>query len=1004
MPTRTRHADGVTPTATAETLRFQILGPLRVWRDGVEEDTGPRQQSCLLALLLARVGRPMTMTDLIDLIWDDDAPASAVNVIHKYVGALRRLMEPNLPTRDSGSYLLRHRNGYRLMVGPDQLDLALFRHLLTMAKSSLSDKRRGEALDHYVQALRLWHGPAGDTFADGSAMTSIFGPLDREFLHACERATDLALSLRQPARVLAPLRLAASMAPLHEPVQASLMSALAATGQQAEALSVFRVVRSRLADDLGIDPGPALRDAHMRVLAQSDQSPMIDERSETDDEDVRPAGALPPLLPVRPAQLPPDLATFVGRSDELELLDQLFRERHDGGVTSPLIVALDGMGGVGKSTLATHFAHMIVPELPDGQLYLNLLGHESVDDRVSAGDGLRSLLSSLGASGADIPETMEARTATYRSLTAGKRILVVLDNVGNVEQVRPLLPNSAESLVLVTSRKPLVGLAAFDGAHLLHIDLPDMSSARALLRRRLERSPNRSATEMVSGANVLEEIITLCGRLPLALAILGGRLSARPRLSLATVAAELRDGARTLAAFTGGSGVSDPRAAFAWSYRQLSPEAARLFRLFSVTASPGVSAEACTSLAAQPPHVMRALLQELTEAALLDEDAKGWFSSHVLVKAYAQELFLAEEPPAEREAAISRLLQHYLHSSYRAAIALSPRRTPVEPPTPLEGVRPEAPGSYDEAMHWFENHVEVLNEALRYAAEVGIGILAWQLALTMQASLQWSGRFHDWQNVMQVALRAARESGDRIGEAHALRSLAGARHSFGDNEQAIVLLSEAQTIFQANGMLLEQALVHMNFHRVFSELGRHEQALSEHERSRALYRAAGCGPAEVWALEALGRSLAQLGSFDEARTALEAALALNHKVGRRTDEPEIRMHIAQCLMETGRGHEAVTQVEFAVQAARETKHKVDLFQTLVMLTEAYLGVANVSGAYDAWRKACDVMLSLQNGGTNGMRETITALGSRVEQAAASAPHRHAARPAQASRAPEAVGH
>lgn len=249
-------------------LCLQILGPLRIWRGGVELDAGPRQQAYLLALLLVRAGRPISTSELIDLIWGDDIPASAVNILQKYVGTLRRLLEPALPTRGAGSYLLRHGGGYLFAAGPGMLDAAAFRELVETARAGLAQQHHDVALDRYLEALALWHGPAGGGLAHGSGAMPVFAALDGEFFDACVAAAELAVARDQPARVLPPLRLAAGMAPLHEPVQASLIRALAAAGQQAAALSVFETVRSRLAEDLGIDPGPALRAAQLEVLGQ----------------------------------------------------------------------------------------------------------------------------------------------------------------------------------------------------------------------------------------------------------------------------------------------------------------------------------------------------------------------------------------------------------------------------------------------------------------------------------------------------------------------------------------------------------------------------------------------------------------------------------------------------------------------------------------------------------------------------------------------------------------
>ncbi|MDG4798321.1 AfsR/SARP family transcriptional regulator [Micromonospora sp. WMMD1082] len=750
-------------------LRLQVMGPLRVWRGDIELDSGPRQQRCLLALLLVRVGRPVSMSDLITLIWGTDPPASAANVIHKYVGALRRLLEPDLPPRSSGSYLTRHSNGYRFTAGPETLDLVTFRQLVSAARVNTTEGRPAEALDRYIDALRLCHGSAGDALADCTSATATVASVDGEFFAGAVAAAGVAAQLRRPAEVLAALRLAAEMDRLNEPVHASLVTTLAAAGYQAEALMAYWAIRDRLSEELGIDPGRELREAQQRVLTQA-VTPSDAERDQVGTALRAGPSRLVPM--VRPAQLPPDQPLFVGRKAELDILGDLVVEMRSGGRTSPMVVAMDGMGGVGKSTIIMHFAHMVADEFTDGQLYLDLQGHEGEEGSVLAGEALRSLLYALGVRAADIPDTFDALAGTYRSLTAGMRILVVLDNVRDSSQVRPLLPNSADSLVLITSRRPLVGLAASDSARLFRANLPDLPEARELLRTRLAEMYSRI---FPAGEDVetLDEIIELCGRLPLAL--LAARLSARPQLSLGSVAVELRDGVRRLEAFQGGRGVSDPRTAFSWSYRQLTPGAARLFRLLSVAFAAGITVEACVSMSGLDLQQTRALLEELAEAALVTEDDNGYFTSHVLVKAYAEELFLATESPAERRAAASRLLQHYLHSSSNAELMLEPPRTPIVPAPPLPGVVPERPASYEEALGWLARHREVLKEAVKVAAEVGHGIVPWHLAMTTQQYLEWYGFFRDWEDIMRYALRAARERGDVIGEAHMLRCLAGAR-------------------------------------------------------------------------------------------------------------------------------------------------------------------------------------------------------------------------------------
>ncbi|MGK2868581.1 MAG: BTAD domain-containing putative transcriptional regulator [Mycobacterium sp.] len=317
-------------SASNSTLRMQILGPMRIWRDGAEVDPGPRQQAFLLALLLAHEGRPVGVTELVDLLWGEEAPASALNVLHKYVGNLRRLLEPALPARGVGAHLLRRGNGYLFTAWPGELDLVDFRRVVAAASSALAEQRRGTALDRYEEALALWSGPAGSGPTPGPGAMAVFAGLDNSFFEVCLNAAKLALVLDRPDGLVAPLQRAASIAPLNEAIHASLITVLGAAGRPAEALTLFQTIRARLAEDLGLDPGPALEAARHRVLAQSATA------------------ALSAPGPVDPAA-----DVLVGRADELAVLRRAMEPAYAGGTA---LVVVEGEPGAGKTRVLEEVA------------------------------------------------------------------------------------------------------------------------------------------------------------------------------------------------------------------------------------------------------------------------------------------------------------------------------------------------------------------------------------------------------------------------------------------------------------------------------------------------------------------------------------------------------------------------------------------------------------------------------------------------------------------------
>lgn len=435
-------------------LRVQLLGPLRVWRDGIEVEPGPRQQAYLLALLVARAGQSASVSDLIDLIWEDDAPATALNVVHKYVGSLRRVLEPALPPRGTGSYIQNRGNGYHFTADGDVVDVVVFSRLVAAARAALADRRSDEAFDIYLEALSLWHGPSGDGLKHGPAAGSIFTALDSGFFDACVSATELAIWKKSPELILRPLRLAASMAPLNESVQAAIVTALAAAGHQAEALTVYRRARARLLDELGVDPGPALQAAHQQVLTQPGLPP-----AEADDD---------------PAPPRPD--SLVGRVDDLVTLRKGTEEAFSGRTG---LVFVEGEPGSGKTRLLEEIAAEV-----DARGALVVWG------RCLAGDGTPAMWPWVRAIGT----MLDALSDDTRTELLADGLGPLLDSRSSAV-VGPILPETDTQFRLFERVVTLVSRIATERPLVLVLD--DLQWADAASLRLLDhlaaRLPDRTA-------------------------------------------------------------------------------------------------------------------------------------------------------------------------------------------------------------------------------------------------------------------------------------------------------------------------------------------------------------------------------------------------------------------------------------------------------------------------------------------------------------------------------
>jgi DNA-binding SARP family transcriptional activator len=932
-------------------VHFSVLGPVRGWRGPAELGLGPNQQRAMVGLLLVKANQLVSIDDLMELLWGQDPPGSAVNVIHKYIGAIRRLLEPDLVARSNGRWLARQGGAYRLAADEPMSDLISFRRMVGDAGSAHAGGRPAAALELLLEALALWRGACGEGLDLRGRNRDYFAAVDAEFVAGVARAADAALACAQPSRVLPLLRRAALGEPLNESLQARLILTLAATGQQAPALAHYRSVRERLRDELGVDPGAELRAAQAKVLRQEFPAAPPPGPAATAAPPSGPATvAGPPPAPVAtpapvvpPAQLPADLPTFSGREPELSRVSKMLSP--DGEFPIVAICAIDGMAGIGKTTFAIHWAHRVAKHFEDGQLYLNLRGFDSTAAAMAPAEALRILLCSLGMPAGQLPADADARAGLYRSVLARKRVLIVLDNARDVEQIRPLLPAGPGCLVIATSRNPLAGLAMTEGARLLTLNLPPVPTARETLERRL------GADRVAAEPEAVAEIIHLCGRLPLALAIVSARAAVHPGFTLASIAADLRRTQGRLDAFGAAGVTADARTVFSWSYHHLSPQACALFRLLSLPPAADITAAASASLLGVAPGEVARLMAELTNTALISEHEPGRYCFHDLIRAYATELSERIDTERDRHRALARLLHHYLQSSYAAQVKLKPHREPVTPGPPPPGVTGEHFSGHEPAMSWFTAERQGLNASVSLAARTDFGFPAWQLVLTMQQFYQWRGFFHDWKQATETALQAAERDADLPGQGHMLTSLAGVNFSLSRPDQTVRCLERAQAIYTDLGYTTEHAYLHSGFGEIFAHQGKLQRAIEQHEKALELYRKAGYRRGEARAIADIGMAQGGLGDYEEAVPRLEWGLALAQEISTRHQEGKVRTDLGIVHSRLGRQEEAVEQFKQALILIRGVGDRPMEAETLLALGDALAAQGRQDEACDAWQRA-----------------------------------------------------
>jgi DNA-binding SARP family transcriptional activator/tetratricopeptide (TPR) repeat protein len=893
----------------------QVLGPLEVRVDGNVLDLGGTRIRTLLATLIANAGRVTGVGTLVAALWDEPPPG-AHRSVRTYVSRLRAALSP------AGVALVvaTHPAGYVLRLAPGVLDVARFEELVAAGRQAAGEP--AVAVEHLRHALSLWHGDAYGEFGEVTALRAEARRLSGMRLSAVADRIDAELAAGAGAELVAELTGLTEHHPGHDRLWGQLMRALYRAGRQADALEVFVRARTVLVERFGLDPSPTLVDIHRQVLENDDR--------------LAATRVTPPLGAPGRNDLPGDVADFAGRRAELARLLAAGTE----GSGALVIEALDGMAGVGKTTLAVRAAHRLTTRYPDAQLFIDLHGHAPDQPATTPLAALDMLLRAAGVPGAEIPTDLDARAARWRAELAARSMLVVLDNAADSAQVRPLLPGTARSLALITSRRRLFDL---ETAHVMSLDVLPAADA-------LELFTGVVGTARVAGeAAAVREVVELCGYLPLAIRIAAARLRSRPAWTVRHLADRLRQAGSPLAELS--TGDRSVAAAFALSYENLDEPSRRMFRLLGVHPGPDIDVNAAAALAAVDRAEAAWLLDRLVDDHLVQEPAAGRYRLHDLVRQHAYAVALADELAADRRAALRRTVDFYLHTAYRGSGLLDQQFPPIDVGVPAADCVPAELADEAAAIAWFDTNHSCVLAALSAAERAGWDTAVWQLAWTLDNFHYRRGAIHDSIASWSAGLAAAQRLGNVAVQSRAHRRLGLVYAPLGEQDTALYHLDQSLALAEKIGDVLGQAGVHYILAFAWMQQEDYRSALAHALSAQHLYHEAGGTTWEIRTLSMIAACHTRLGDHEEARERCESALALCRRHGDLFGQADCLETMGALAVRTGQHDQALGHYAQALSLWRELDNTYREAGALTAVGDIHAGRGDHGSAREAWQRA-----------------------------------------------------
>ncbi|BCJ31547.1 AfsR/SARP family transcriptional regulator [Actinocatenispora sera] len=922
---------------------FGILGPLYVRINGTETAVGAAKLRALLAILLLRSPRIVTIDEMTDLLWEDRLPRKTRAALNTYIGRLRQMLGP------IGSRIRTAPTGYAIDARADELDLTRFLRLRAAGQEEIGKGNLAQAVRILRSALGLWRGAPLVDVTSSRLQREDSQVLAQLRVAGWEMCLDAEIARGRPQEALEDLNRLIATCPLHERFHEQRVAALHQMGRRADALAAYQAARTVFVAELGVEPGASLQRLQQEILAES-VAPSIDPVGRTSRSAVV------------PAQLPADIADFTGRAEWMDTLGRSLAVDPGFPGSMPTVAVLTGAGGAGKTTLAVHLGHRTRARFPDGQLYISMRGSSQFP--LDSADVAARLLRDLGVDPASVPTDRSERYSLYRSLLANRRALLVFDDVRDTAQLRPLLPGSTRSAVIATSRNDLVTLPA---NLRVDLDVMDDDNATALFTSIV----GRERTDAEPAA--VREVLRACAGLPLAIRIVAVRIAANPAHPIGAMAGRLTNARSRLDQFE----VDDlgVRASFGISYTRLPADtaAAESFRALGLWPGPDLGSAGLAALTGRDAAATELAADTLVSSHLLQCTATGRYHLHDLLHVYAREQAERQDGPGDRDAAVTRLLAWYLHTAANAADLIRPHHLPIPAETPPAGTTPLGFADDIAALDWCRLERANLLTAVQLAASVGADRLAWRLALTLWSYYYLDKNRDDWTAASEIGLACARRAGDRRAEGALLACLGTALCESRRYTEAIEHYRQALELHRATGDTQREPVTMNSLAVVYGELGKFALARDMFAEVRASHVRSGSRQGVGLATANLALCLAELGDHDAAVRHYREALDIYREIGDRYGEATTLGNLGLVYESVGAHRLATEALTDAFRRYEAAGNRHGQAQTMVMLGRCQNRAGDRAAARRSWRTAVRIFDELHDPGAAEPRELLRGL-------------------------------